>query len=199
MVHVRVQVHVPKYLKGPVTHLTLLLYPSTFSFSMAKTNGDVVAGESPLQLAESILSLTQSLVRHSYPLPNFSASSPQPPLTSTYESIRFAVNTAALDLLRLINGPKSTFRTLFTTHYDLAAYQVALEFKFFELVPLEGEILIGDLSIRTGVAEDRVRSVMRILATQRVFKECAKDVFEHTSASAMVAREPLLRDAFLMQ
>lgn len=170
---------------------------------MANTNGHVSEKESPLALAESILSLTQTLVRHlretSHSLPDFSVSSPGPPLTSTYESLRFSLNTAALDLLRLVNGPKSTFRTFFTTHYDLAAYQVALEFKFFALVPLNSPITVEALAKQAGIAEDRVGMVMRILATQRVFKEREKGVFEHTSASAVIARDPLLQDAFLMQ
>ncbi|KAF2197578.1 S-adenosyl-L-methionine-dependent methyltransferase [Delitschia confertaspora ATCC 74209] len=159
--------------------------------------------ESPLYLAERILSLTKEVTSHldelSCPTPNFSTRSSSPPLTSTYESLRISLNTVAADLLRLINGPQNHFRTLFCTHYDLAAYQVALEFNFFELVPLEGGIAVADLAKKAQIQEDRVEMVMRFLATQKVFKESTIGFFEHTNASAVIAKEPLLKDAFSMQ
>lgn len=162
-----------------------------------------VQEESPLHLAESILSLTRDLTTHmaelSIPPPNFSTSSSSPPATSTYEKLRVQLNTVTADLLRLINGPKKQIRTLLCTHYDLAAYQAALEFRFYELVPLDGGISISDLAEKAQIQEDRVEMIMRFLATQRFFVESSKGHFEHTHASAVLAKEPLLRDAFAMQ
>ena len=156
-----------------------------------------------LSLGEAVLSLTQTLVAslraNAHPLPSFSAASVPTPISPKYDSIRNSINTAALDLLRLVNGPKETFRTLFATHYDLVAYQVALEFDFFTSVPLDGSILLSELAQKVGLAEDRVGIVMRFLATQRVFKESAGGEFQHTNASALLARQPLLRDVGLMQ
>ena len=125
-------------------------------------------------------------------------------MTREYENLRIDLNTAALDLLRLVNGPRVDFRSFFTKHYEMAAWQVALEFDYFGLVPLEASISLQELAAKAGMDEDRTMHVMRFLATQRVFKErvgtSIDDIsFEHTAASAVIAREPLLKDTFLMQ
>lgn len=161
-----------------------------------------------LSLAESVSALTQSIVSQlketNHEAPNFTASSPEIPLTREYESLRVELNVAALDLLRLVNGPRVDFRSFFTKHYEMAAWQVALEFDYFGLVPIEGSISLQELAASAGMDEDRTMHVMRFLATQRVFKELAgsnvDDIrFEHTAASVTIAREPLLKDTFLMQ
>jgi hypothetical protein len=142
----------------------------------------------------------------SQPEPNFSASSTSVPETPEYEALRVPLNDTALDLLRLVNGPKSTLRSFFFTHCDLAALQVALERRFFDHVPLPldvtGEkvengqkILHGasaaEIVEKAGMDEDRTARVLRLLATQRIFEEVdgEKGRFRHTANSALFARD----------
>ncbi|KAF2008892.1 S-adenosyl-L-methionine-dependent methyltransferase [Aaosphaeria arxii CBS 175.79] len=159
-------------------------------------------------LAESVSSLTKQIESHfrenNHETPNFTTSSSEIPLTKEYERLRVDLNTAALDLLRLINGPKVEFRSFFTKHYEMAAWQVALEFDYFGLVPLEGSISLQELAAKAVMDEDRTMHVMRFLTTQKIFRELEGEneddiIFEHTAASATIAREPLLKDVFLMQ
>ncbi|KAH7115008.1 O-methyltransferase-domain-containing protein [Dendryphion nanum] len=165
------------------------------------------AGTDPLQLAISILSSTNSLINHlssiSHPVPSFSSTSSPPPSSKEYETLRIAINNSALDLLRLVNGPAVSFRTQFCTHYDLAAYQVALEFDFFTHVPLTGSLSTAALAEKVGIEDDKVSRTMKFMATQRVFKEIVledgTEAWEHTAASATLARSSDLRDASLMQ
>jgi hypothetical protein len=165
------------------------------------------ADVNPLQLATSILSSTTSLVDHlsslTHSLPSFSPSSSLPPTTKEYDALRVAINNSALDLLRLVNGPAISFRTQFCTHYDLAAYQIALEFDFFTHVPLDGPLSTIDLAKKAGIEVDKVSRTMKFMATQRVFKEITLqggiEAWEHTLASAVQARDSDLRDASLMQ
>ncbi|KAF2231409.1 sterigmatocystin 8-O-methyltransferase precursor [Viridothelium virens] len=174
---------------------------------MAVQNSYLETNEPELvPLAQSILSLTQSLSSHlsqlSHPAPTFHSTSAGPPLTLTYESLRYRLNSAALDLLRLVNGPKNTFRTFLFSHYDLAAYQVALEFDFFGAVPLDGKVTVQEIAAKVGIDLDRTSRILRTLATQRVFREVGREglgsTFEHTALSSMLARDKTLRDAFLM-
>jgi hypothetical protein len=161
-----------------------------------------------LSLAESVSALTHSIVCHlketGQEASNFTASSPEIPTTREYERMRIQLNTAALDLLRLVNGPKVEFRGFITKPYELAAWQVALEFDYFGIVPLEGFISLQELAAKAGMDENRTQRIMRFLATQRVFNERTDSnadgvCFEHTAVSATIAREPLLRDTFSMQ
>jgi hypothetical protein len=164
--------------------------------------------QSLLALAETVAKLTKAIASHlketNHEEPNFTTSSSEIPLTKEYEHLRVELNTAANDLLHLVNGPKVEFRDFFTKHYEMAAWQVALEFDYFGIVPIEGSITLKELASKAGMDEDRTMHVMRFLATQRVFKELSSThedelIFEHTAASVTIAREPLLKDVFLMQ
>jgi hypothetical protein len=161
-----------------------------------------------LSLAESVSNITKAIASHleetSHEASNFTASSPDIPTTQEYERLRIDLNMAALDLLRLVNGPKVELRNLFTKPFEIAAWQVALEYDYFNVVPLEGTISLQELAAKAGMNENRTLQIMRFLTTQRVFRELAgksddEICFEHTSGSATIAREPLLKDAFLMQ
>jgi hypothetical protein len=116
-----------------------------------------------------------------------------------FEESRIAINEAAKDLVRLVNGPMVEFRSFFTTHYDLAAYQIALEFKYFKAVPVNGYITLADLAKAVGMDEDRTGRVIRHLASLRVFYEPEPGMFEHTAASALVATDDDIDAVLLMQ
>lgn len=159
-------------------------------------------------LAESVAALSQAIASHFEQTgttpPDFTPASTEIPSSAEYERLRIEFNNVARDLIRLVNGPKIELRDFITKHYEFAAWQVALEFDYFTLVPLDGSISVQDLAAKAGMDEVRTLQVMRYLATQRVFTELpGKDednfIFKHTAASATIAREPLLKDAALMQ
>ncbi|KAL8656995.1 MAG: hypothetical protein Q9226_002366 [Calogaya cf. arnoldii] len=160
-----------------------------------------------LKLAEDIHNKTYQIVKtlrdRSQSEPNFESDSPiiDPRIETLadYEELKNAVNEAANDLLLLINGPKTFLRTFLTTHYELAAYQAAIEFKFFENVPRTGSIHVGKLAQTVGMDEDRTGRFLRLLATQRVFKEVKEDYFAHTAASMALAIDPEVNSAAGMQ
>lgn len=109
------------------------------------------------------------------------------PETSEFDALLTKLNEVTYDSLRLINGPKKSMASLLQAHYDLAAYQVALEFGFFEAVPIgAGEsIHLKDLAKKVNIDENRVGRIMKFLSTQGVFEEVDIDVFQHMSHSAI--------------
>lgn len=78
-------------------------------------------------LAERVSILTQEIVSYleetNQEASNFTISSPEVPLTKEYEVMRNNLNTAALDLLRLVNGPKVGFRDFFARQWEVAAWK----------------------------------------------------------------------------
>ena len=144
--------------------------------------------------------------------PDFSPSSVDVPATPEYEALRVPLNDAALDLLRLINGPRNTLRSFFFSHYDLAALQVALERRFFDHVPLQGQkpgdeqetahgTRSAEIAEKAGMDEDRTTRVLRLLATQRIFEEVGGEeaLFQHTASSALFARDEEFSEMARMQ
>lgn len=129
------------------------------------------------------------------PDPTFGPDCPDIPSSIEYERLRISLSQTADDLLHLVNGPKIFIRTFACSHYDLAAFQVALEFKFFENVPIETTITLSELAKAVGFDEDRVGSVIRLLATQRIFEETDSGVFQHSARSALLAKDEDIRAA----
>lgn len=159
-----------------------------------------------LRLAEEIHSKTYKIVKylreHDQDEPNFNTDSPvlnrliEPEI---YANLKNAVNEAANDLLFLVNGPKALIRTFLCTHYELAAYQTAIEFKFFENIPSSGSIHVSKLAEMVGMDVDRTGRFLRMLTTHRVFKEVEEDYFVHTAASIALAKDQEVNSAAGMQ
>ena len=159
-----------------------------------------------LRLAEEIHSKTYKIVKHlreyNQVEPNFETDSPiiEPLLEiGDYEDLKNSVNEAANDLLLLINGPKAFLRTFLCTHYELAAYQTAIEYKFFENIPARGSIHVSKLAEIVGMDMDRTGRFLRMLTTHRVFKEVEEDRFAHTAASIALAQDQEVNSAAGMQ
>lgn len=143
------------------------------------------------QISELSTQISSCFNASTYPEPNFSASSGDVPKTPEYESLRVSLNDTALDLLRLVNGPKNTLRTYVFSHYDLAVLQVAVERGFFRYIPLEGSIDVRILADKAKMDEDRTTRLLRFLTTRRIFEEVgsASGIFRHTAMSAVMARD----------
>ncbi|EAW12174.1 putative O-methyltransferase [Aspergillus clavatus NRRL 1] len=146
-------------------------------------------------LAKEICEVCSQL--SSYPIaaierkPGFSAVYTDVPKTPEYESLRARLNDTTLDLLCLVNGPKSTLRTFAFSHYDLAALQIAVERGFFNHVPLQGSVNAAKVAERAGMDEDRTTRLLSFLATRRIFEEVGSgsSVFKHTAMSALMATD----------
>ncbi|KAL9104579.1 MAG: hypothetical protein Q9163_000501 [Psora crenata] len=159
-----------------------------------------------LRLAEEVCSNTYEIVkhlrRHHQEEPTFDPGSADiDPYGESrhYQALRASINDAANDLLLLVNGPKSVHRTFLTATYELAAYQIALEYKYFENVPLEGDIHVSKLAEIVGMDVDRTGRVLRMLAALRIFEEVAEDRFAHSAVSAVLAIDENLNYAACMQ
>ncbi|TRX94545.1 hypothetical protein FHL15_004700 [Xylaria flabelliformis] len=156
-------------------------------------------------LAERISSLSSQLSSYlssnSIPEPTFTPDRGDVPETPEYEALRGPLNDAALDLLRLINGPKRSLQEFFFSQYDLAALQIALDRRLFDHVPLPPvsphdearvqKVGVAEIAQKAGMDEDRTGRVMKILATRRIFEEVdgEPEIFTHTASSACLARD----------
>lgn len=164
---------------------------------------DTAITSSLLKLAQEVQQLTtlivDNLTANNIPEPSFSVDSEPIPETPEQVDLRARLNDSAKDLLRLVNGPRNDARTGVCFMYDLAAFQVACEFNFFEAIPEYGRAHVREIAQRSGVDQDRVGRFMRILATDRVFEEVEKDVFQHTARSVLYLRDTQWRDVMHYQ
>lgn len=155
--------------------------------------------------------LNSYLASHSLPEPGFAPDAGNVPETPEYEALRAPLNDAALDLLRLVNGPKRSLQAFFFSQYDLAALQIALDRDLFEHVPLPAgsshdgadaaKASVAEIAEKAGMDVDRTGRVMKMLATHRIFDEVAgePETFIHTAGSACLARDSDFRATAAMQ
>jgi hypothetical protein len=135
------------------------------------------------QVSKLSADITAYLDENKYPYPNFTSQSPTLPETRAFDALRYQITDTLHDLLRLVNGPRNTLRTMSFWHTDLAALQVALTRKFFACVPDDGKGLsASDIAQAASMDTDRASRVLKMLETHRIFEE-ADGRFRHTSSS----------------
>ncbi|KAI1177723.1 S-adenosyl-L-methionine-dependent methyltransferase [Nemania sp. FL0916] len=152
---------------------------------------------SMLMLAEDVLeqtkAVTQYLKHNGFAAPTFSPNSNLPPVTDEYMQLQNRLRSTIDDLQQLIDGPRRFLRSITTMGYDIAAFQIALDFNFFTLVPREGHISLEDLAQRGGLDLDRTSRVVRMLTTYRVFEEKSPGLISHSLNSLVLLEDEELR------
>ncbi|KAI0483731.1 putative O-methyltransferase [Xylaria cf. heliscus] len=166
---------------------------------MAVTKRQSLVLEKAREALRQAEKLVEYLEKNGYEEPNFTSTSPPHPENHEYDIIRTDLTQAAQDLTLLANGPLQWIRIFCCCHHDLSAWQVALRFKYFTLVPLDRPISTKDLAAKAGMDEDRTRRIMKFLTTQRCFQELNDDTFEHTSLSAYIARNKDIEACFAFE
>ncbi|KAK3985986.1 putative O-methyltransferase [Cladorrhinum sp. PSN332] len=153
-----------------------------------------------LTLSSSIQAKTQELATYfasrSLALPTFS---PSPPVADSqnsfnadpaYRNLQGTLRTLLSDLNLLIDGPAESIRQISLRPHETGAFQIAIEFNMFTIVPVSGEsIPLSEIASKAGLDENRTGRILRLLATNRFFVEPKPDHFAHTVFSAEVARD----------
>ncbi|RYP57290.1 hypothetical protein DL769_009576 [Monosporascus sp. CRB-8-3] len=158
---------------------------------------DATENVSILGLAENILEKTKEITKYlqanDLAAPTFSTKSSSPPGGADYRELQGSLRTLLEDLQRLVDGPTLFYRHFLMRGYEIAAFQIALDFDFFTLVPAEGEILIEELARKAGLDNDRTGRVVRLLITHRFFQERRPGYFSHNSFSLALQQDDEIR------
>ena len=153
-------------------------------------------GKKVARLSEEI---SKSYQAAGVPEPTLEPNSSEVLESPEYNRLRASLNEAANELTYLVTGPKKALRAFGASHFDLAAFQTAIEFGFFEAIPLGGTKTLTELATTTNLSENQVASVLRILVTHLLFVENEPGVFGHTSYSAIMAKDSDIKSAAHMQ
>ena len=156
-----------------------------------------IENSSILQLAEGVLENTKEVAKYlqffTSSLPTFSPTAEKLPTTPDFQKLQARLRTQLEDLQLLIDGPPKFYRHFLMRGYEAAAFQIALDFGFFSLVPDEGDISIEDLAKKAGLDQDRTSRIMRLLITYRFFQESRPAFFAHNSLSIALQRDDEIR------
>ena len=143
--------------------------------------------------------LVDYLESNGYQEPDFTSDSPPVPGNREYDAIRTDLTEAAQDLMLLAKGPLQWIRTFCCCHHDLSAWQTALRFKYFTIIPLDRPMSVKEMAAEANMDEDRLGRIMKFLSTQHCFQELDEDVYEHTALSAFIARNKDIEACFAFE
>ncbi|KAI2639022.1 putative O-methyltransferase [Hypomontagnella submonticulosa] len=155
---------------------------------MASLSKDSLILDKAREVLKEAENLVQYLQKKGFTEPNFTATSPPHPANHEYDVIRISLTEAAEDLVHLAKGPIQWFRTLMYSLSDMGAWQTAVRFKYFSIIPLDKPMSVKEIAAATKMDEDRLGRIMKILASQHCFEEVEEDVYGHTSVSAFIAQ-----------
>ena len=150
-----------------------------------------------IRLAEGILQNTREVTRYlqvsGVALPTFSPTAEKLPTTADFQKLQARLRTQLEDLKLLVDGPPTFYRHFLMRGYEIAAFQIALDFEFFTLVPAEGDIGLEDLARKAGLDQDRTGRVLRLLITHHFFQESRPGFFSHNSFSIALQKDDEMR------
>ncbi|KAI9155765.1 O-methyltransferase sol2 [Paramyrothecium foliicola] len=109
--------------------------------------------------------------------PNFSADSSSTPMTPEYVALQNKLTGSLEDLRFLVEGPTQLLRSVCVLGFELAAFQIALDFEFFNSVEPGKEISVAEL------------------AQKAVFQQTKPGWITHTSASQIMHQDMEIRSA----
>ncbi|KAL3292558.1 o-methyltransferase [Colletotrichum asianum] len=161
----------------------------------SQSNGAHASGL--LAVAEDIVQQTQRIVKYlnanNLEQPTLTANDTNRPETLDYAKLQGELKRSLEDLQYLVEGPKRHFRNLACQGYELAAISVALDFNFFNIVPAEGKISLEELAERAGVDLDRTTRIVRLLATESIFREPTPGYVAHNPSSYLLHKDEEIR------
>lgn len=177
--------------------------PSNMAYDSMIENQD----SSLLTIAERIHSKTALLVQQ---LKSYGISEPSlsPSCTDqSWGSDNFSLEAASDQIAALsrklaltLDGPKRyLWEFVGGAHYGNAAMATILEFRVLESVPLDGEAHISQLSSESGLDENKLLRLLRVLACDHVIYEVRESCFRHTAISALLLTDKHTRALMEMQ
>jgi hypothetical protein len=147
------------------------------------------------KIKEETEKLDAYLKANGLPSPGFDEDSPSgyPKLPADIQTCRQQLIQATRELNELSVGPQETIRWTSWSNLDVLALQLIAQYKLATLVPVGGTITLEELASKTSLDAVNVARVIRLAATNRIFREPSPGVFAHTAASRVLAENESLQ------
>ena len=120
--------------------------------------------------------------------------------SSSLETTRNKAVNLSRSLAQALDGPKRyLWEFVGGAHYSQAALSTVLEFKVLEEIPFEGDANVSDLAQKSGLDENKLLRLLRMITCDHVVNEVSAGTFRHTAISALLVRDKHTRALMEMQ
>lgn len=123
----------------------------------------------------------------------------QEPLSKLEKSRNRVVLLSRL-IAQVADGPQRyLWECVGGVHYTNAALAVLLDFNILKQIPLDGSATTPELAQKSGLAEDKVLRLLRVIACDHIVFEIEEKTFAHSAISARLIRDEALRALMQVQ
>ncbi|KAJ6259658.1 O-demethylpuromycin-O-methyltransferase [Drechslerella dactyloides] len=114
--------------------------------------------------------------------------------TAKIHEARQELLTASKRIYDLATGPNEYLRWLVWNYNDVSTLHVVTAFDIPNIVPLDGDISYAEIGKQCNVPELKIRRVLRLAMTNRIFYEPRHGYVAHTAASKLLRDDLMMRN-----
>ena len=99
-------------------------------------------------------------------------------------------------LTRLLQGPHEFLHELVSSNWEHGALYTVLQYNILEQIPVDGQADVASLAEQSGLPENKLLRILRLLCCKQILNEVDEGVFSHTAISEDLVKDDKLK-AFL--
>jgi hypothetical protein len=103
------------------------------------------------------------------------------------------------DLSKLLLGPRGFLHEFVSPNWDMGALYTVLEFDILEKIPLDGKATLSALAEKSGIPEDKLQRILRLVVCEQVLEEPSEGVFKHTAISESLVADNMFKSFIQFQ
>ncbi|QRD92482.1 putative O-methyltransferase [Aspergillus flavus] len=152
--------------------------------------------DSAAHIGQATEQVNAFLVANGQPQPSFDRDAPPvfPEAPADIQAARQQILDACQTIYDALVGPAEYLRWLACRHHDTSSLQWLYHFNIAAPIPLDRAVPYSEVAATAKVDENRLKSVLRLAMTNRLFCEPHPDFVAHNAASALLVTSPALND-----
>ncbi|KOC18723.1 putative O-methyltransferase [Aspergillus flavus AF70] len=152
--------------------------------------------DSAAHIGQATEQVNAFLVANGQPQPSFDRDAPPvfPEAPADIQAARQQILDACQTIYDALVGPSEYLRWLACRHHDTSSLRWLYHFNIAAPIPLDRAVPYSEVAATAKVDENRLKSVLRLAMTNRLFCEPHPDFVAHNAASALLVTLPALND-----
>jgi hypothetical protein len=92
-------------------------------------------------------------------------------------------------LTKLLFGPHGFLHEYVSSNWEYGALYTVLEFNILEGIPIDGQAHVSELAAQSGLPENKLLRILRLISCEKILEEVSEQVFRHTAISEELVKD----------
>ncbi|OOF90715.1 hypothetical protein ASPCADRAFT_211898 [Aspergillus carbonarius ITEM 5010] len=148
------------------------------------------------QISHATEQVNAFLAANGHPQPSFDRDAPSafPEAPAAIQAARQQILDACQTMYDALVGPAEHLRWMACRYHDMSSLRWLYHFNIAAAIPLDRAVPYSEVATTANVDENRLKSVLRLAMTNRLFCEPRPGFVAHNAASALLVTSPALND-----